>query len=46
MQQKQKNKLTEAKKEEPIKLNMTFEKAMSKALSTPLPTKKKDKKKS
>lgn len=30
----------------PVKLNMTFEKAMSKALSTPLPPKKKAKKKS
>jgi hypothetical protein len=33
-------------KKSPVKLNMTFEKAMSKALSTPLPPKKKAKKKS
>lgn len=29
------------KKEEPIKLNMTFEEAMKKALNTPLPKKEK-----
>lgn len=33
------------KKETPIKLNMTFEEAMKKALNTPLPTKKSAKKK-
>ncbi len=29
-----------ANKDEPVKLNMTFEQAMKKALNTPLPTKK------
>ena len=33
------------KKEEPVKLNMTFEEAMKKALNTPLPFKKVAKKK-
>ncbi len=32
------------KKEEPVKLNMTFEEAMKKALNTPLPKKEKKKK--
>ena len=32
------------KKETPVKLNMTFEEAMKKALNTPLPSKKKEKK--
>ena len=32
------------KKEEPVKLNMTFEQAMKKALNTPLPNKKAAKK--
>ena len=32
------------KKEEPVKLNLTFEEALKKALNTPLP-KKQDKKK-
>lgn len=31
-------------KEKPLKLNMTFEEAMKKALNTPLPTKKAKKK--
>ncbi len=32
------------KKEEPIKLNLTFEQAIKKALNTPLPKKEKKKK--
>jgi len=33
------------KKEEPVKLNMTYEEAMKKALNTPLPKKQEQKKK-
>lgn len=33
------------KKEEPVKLNLPFEEAMKKALNTPLPKKKPNKKK-
>lgn len=33
-----------AKKDEPVRLNMTFEEAMKKAANTPLPTKQAKKK--
>jgi hypothetical protein len=36
---------TSKKKEKPLKLDMTFEEAMKKALNTPLPQKKKATKK-
>ena len=39
-------KKAETKKEEPVKLNMSFEEAMKKALNTPLPGKTSKKRKS
>ena len=35
----------ETKKEKPVKINMTYEQAMKKALNTPLPKKNEKKKK-
>jgi hypothetical protein len=39
------DKRREPKKEEPVRIDMTFEEALKKALNTPLPKKKKTSKK-